>query len=369
LIDISALTDQELLDYEKEVYNDSSKYDNFQLAIKILINSAYGACANENFRYFKLTNAEAITLSGQMVIKWAERNLNKYLNKLLQTDNFDYVIMVDTDSTYLNLQPLIQKYENKLTTLELKINFIDKFCEQKINPFLADQFQKLATYGNCIEQKIHMKRESIADKGVVHAKKRYMLSVWDSEGTRYSDPYIKIMGLESVRSSTPEICRNKIKDTYKLILKTNKDTVVDFIENFKTTHCSGEPEDVAFPRGVSDLEKYACPTKIYKKGTPIHVRGALLYNHHIKKLKLENDHQLIRSGEKIKFMYLKMPNPIHENVISFPGVLPKALDLHPYIDYQLQFEKTYLDPINNILKSARWVHQSIEENTLEEYFV
>ena len=336
---------------EKEI----ARCNNIQMAKKISLNSAYGAIGNQYFRYYKLANAEAITLSGQVSIRWIERKMNEYLNKLLSTNDEDYVIASDTDSIYLNLGPVVDKFlANRSGDKAKVVELLDKICEDKFEPYIDKCYQNLATYVSAYDQKMQMKRENIADRGIWTAKKRYILNVWDSEGVRYEDPKLKMMGIEAVKSSTPAPCRKMIKDALKLMMTGTEEDVIDFIDKSRAEFKSLPPEQISFPRSVSDVVKYKSSSDIYTKGTPIHVRGALLFNHYIKKNNLDNKYSLIKNGEKIKFCYLKKPNILHENVISFIQDFPKELNIDKYVDYDLQFEKSFVEPLKAILDAIGW---------------
>ena len=365
--DYSKLSDKELLALRDQTVKDIAKFNNFQMVRKICLNSAYGAIGNQYFRYYKLANAEAITLSGQVSIRWIEMRVNGYLNNLLKTEDVDYVIASDTDSIYLNFGPLVDKFfGNKVDDKGKIVTILDQVCKDKLEPFIESSYQKLASYLNAYDQKMQMKRENIADRGIWTAKKRYILNVWDSEGVRYEEPKLKMMGIEAVKSSTPAPCRKMIKDALKLMMSGTEDEVIDFIENSRKEFKSLPPEQISFPRSASDVQKYSSTSDIYIKGTPIHVRGALLFNHYIKQNKLNNKYSLIQNGEKIKFVYLKKPNSIYENVISFIQEFPKELDLDKYIDYELQFEKAFLEPLKIILDSIGW---NVEKTAnLESFF-
>ena len=348
--------------YEKtptiELSKEIARCNNIQMAKKISLNSAYGAIGNEHFRYYRLANAEAITLSGQVSIRWIENRMNGYLNKLLSTEEVDYVIASDTDSIYLNLGPLVDKFFSaKSGDKAAIVAILDKICQEKLEPFIERSYQELADYVSAYDQKMQMKRENIADRGIWTAKKRYILNVWDSEGVRYKEPKMKIMGLETARSSTPAYFRDKLYAAFKIIIGKTNDELIAFINDVRAETRERPYDEVAFPRGVNNLAKYRHPTEIYQKGTPIAVRGALLYNHYVKKYKVENKHPLIQEGEKIKFMYLKTPNPLHENIISFFGELPKEFGIEKYVDYQTQFEKSFLEPLKNVLQCIGWTHE------------
>ena len=332
-----------------------ARCNNIQMAKKISLNSAYGAIGNQYFRYFKLANAEAITLSGQVSIRWIENKMNQYLNKLLQTEGEDYVIASDTDSIYLNLGPLVTKFlSSKSDDKAAVVGVLDKICQEKLEPFIESSYQELADYVSAYEQKMSMKRENIADRGIWTAKKRYILNVWNSEGVQYSEPKLKVMGIEAVKSSTPAPCRQMLKDSFKIMMSGSEDDMIDYIDNCRKKFKQLSPEEISFPRSVSDVAKYKSSSDIYIKGTPIHCRGALLYNHYVKKAKLTNKYSLIQNGEKIKFCYLKKPNIIHENIISFIQDFPKELGISKYVDYDLQFDKAFLEPLKIILDAIGW---------------
>ncbi len=348
---------------EKEI----ARCNNIQMARKIQLNSAYGAIGNQYFRYYKLANAEAITLSGQVSIRWIENKMNAHINKILKTDGEDYVIASDTDSIYLNLGPLVEAvYKGREKTNESVVTFLNKICEMEFEPFIESAYETLAKYVNAYDQKMFMKRENIADRGIWTAKKRYILNVWDSEGVRYEEPKLKMMGIEAVKSSTPAPCRTMIKDALKLIMVATEDEVIDYIDNCRTEFKKLPPEEIAFPRTASNVQKYRSSADIYAKGTPIHIRGALLFNHYVKKKKLTNKYSLIGNGEKVKFIYLKKPNIIQENVVSFIQDFPSELGLDKYVDYDLQFEKSFVEPLKAILDAIGW---SVEKTVnLESFF-
>ena len=347
---------------EKEI----ARCNNIQMAKKISLNSAYGAIGNQYFRYYKLENAEAITLSGQVSIRWIEQKMNDYLNNLLKTEEEDYVIASDTDSIYLNLGPVVDKFlANRSSDKAKVVELLDMVCRDKLEPYIDECYSNLATYVSAYDQKMQMKRENIADRGIWTAKKRYILNVWDSEGVRYEEPKLKVMGIESVKSSTPAPCRQMLKDAFKILMTGSEDEMIKFIDSKREEFKKLPPEEVSFPRSVSEVVKYKSHASIYAKGTPIHARGALLYNHYIKEKKLDAKYSLIQNGEKIKFCYLKKPNHIHENVISFIQDFPRELNLDKYVDYDLQFEKSFLEPLKAILDAIGW---SVEKTVNLELF-
>jgi DNA polymerase elongation subunit (family B) len=355
-----ATTPAETLALQKDV----SKFNNIQMARKIQLNSAYGAIGNQYFRYYNLANAEAITLSGQVSIRWIQNKMNAYLNKILRTTDADYVIAADTDSIYLNLGPFVHEvFKGREKSDESIVGFLDKVCQVEFEKYIGNSYEALASYVNAYDQKMFMKRENIANKGIWTAKKRYILNVFDSEGVRYKTPKLKINGIEAVKSSTPAPCRTAIKDALKVIMNGTEDELQKFIANFREKFEAMPVEDIAFPRGCNNVAKNSSPATIYGKGCPMHVRGALLYNFYIKKRKLAHKYPIIQEGEKIKYVMLRTPNKINENVISFFQTLPTEFGLDKSIDYDLQFKKSFLDPLTVILDTIGWKPEKV--NTLE----
>jgi len=340
-----------------------SKFNNIQMAKKISLNSAYGAIGNNWFRYYSNTMAEAVTTSGQLSIRWIEKKINEYMNNLLQSKDVDYVIASDTDSVYITFDKLIEKFNPKNP-----VDFLDTIAKDKIEPFIDKSYKELADYLNVYDQKMQMKREVIADKGIWTAKKRYILNAYDIEGVRYKEPELKIMGIEAVKSSTPAACRVKIKEALKILMSGSEKEMNEFIQNFRKEFMHLPPELVAYPRSVNGLSKWTESHSLFKKGAPIHVKGAILYNHLIRKNKLENRYPNIQEGDKIKFLYMTLPNIYQSSAIAFITKLPKQLNFN--IDYETQFEKSFVEPLNYIIEKINWnVDRSYgTQGTLEDFF-
>ena len=329
-----------------------AQFNYLQMAKKIQLNSGYGAVANPYFRFYSHNNAEAITSSGQLAIRWAERALNKYLQKLLKTEK-DYIIAVDTDSLYVDMEDFVKKCKLEDATPQKIVDFLCKSSDQLLK-VIEEGYEELATYTNARNNMMIMKREAIAEKGIWTAKKKYVLNVWDSEGVRYSEPQLKITGIESVRSSTPSSCRGNIKKTLGIIMNEDQAALLRFIEKFHKEFETLPVDEIAFPRSISGLTRYRNAATIYSKATPIQVKGALIYNHLIAKNNLDNMYPIIYNGDKIKFVYLKEPNPLHEHVISFVNAVPKQFGLENFIDYERQFQKGFLDPVRLIVEVIGW---------------
>ena len=357
-------------DMRYEIEKRIARYNNLQLAKKVSLNSAYGAMGNQYFRFFDIRIAEAITLAGQLSIRWIELRINEYMNKLLKTENVDYVVASDTDSIYLTLDAIVRRsFGDRVGSTDPAkiIAFMDKVCETKIQPYIDAVYQDLASYMNAYAQKMQMKREALADRGIWTAKKRYIMNVYNNEGVQYAKPKLKVMGLEVKKSSSPSFFRDKMEECIKIMLNSTQEKIIEYIEFVKHEMKSASIEEISFPRGVNGLNKFSDVKLIYVKGCPIHVRGSLIYNNLIKSKGLEKKLPMIKDGEKIKFIYLKEPNRLHSNVISFPQSLPREFELESYIDYDLQFTKAFLEPIKMIANSINWRLEP-EVANLEDFF-
>lgn len=364
---LSELSDDELKNEAHRLSFDISKYNNYQTTKKVQLNSAYGAMGNQYFRFYDTRLAEAVTLSGQLVIQWLANDINSYLNKVLKTDKIDYIVASDTDSLYIRLDGLVKAaYGDKLPDDPRKVvELLDRVAEDKLQKVIDKSCENLKTYLNAFSQKMVMKRESIADKGIWTAKKNYILNVWDNEGVRYDKPKLKVLGISAIRSSTPEVCRNHIKEAINIVMTKSQSDLHKYIADFKKEFKSLTPEDVAFPRGLNTFEEKE--TFISKTTMSIHARGALLYNELIKKNKLTRKYPYIKEGDKVKFIYLKQPNVVHSHVITMSEEgLPKELNLHKYVNYDVQFDKSFLEPLKIILDAIKWTTKKV--STLEDIF-
>ena len=349
---------------------DISKYNNIQMAKKISLNSAYGAIGNNWFRYFDLRIATAITTSGQLSIRWIEKALNIYLNKILETKNEDYVAAADTDSCYLILNKLVSSVFKEGTEPSKIVSFLDTIAKEKLEPFIDKSYQALAKVTNAYEQKMIMGREAIAERGIWSAKKRYILNCWDIEGVRYKTPQLKIMGIEAVKSSTPQVCREKIRDALKIIMTGDEKMLNTFIQEFRDEFMNLPPEDIAYPRSVNGLKKFSSSSGMWKSGTPIHCKGSLLYNSLLKKHKLFNKYPYIDEGAKIKFLHMKQPNIYQSSAFSFITKIPRELDIVDRIDYDEQFNKSFIAPLKFITDKINWLLDSSygAQGSLEDFF-
>ena len=349
-----------------EIEKRIAKYNNIQLAKKVSLNSAYGALGSQYFRFYDLRMALGVTTAGQLSIRWIENKINEYMNKLLETKNADYVIASDTDSIYLRMGELVNKFVKDQSDKQKVISIMDKICKEKLEPFIDASYTELADYVHAYDQKMQMKREGLSDKGIWTAKKRYILNVYNNEGVQYNEPQMKVMGLEMIKSSTPSAIREKMREAITIMMRGTEEDIHKFIKQAKIDFMNLPAEEVSSPRGLNGLAKYSDALSLYKLGTPIHVKGAILYNHYLKEKKLTKKYPLIQEGEKVKYTYLKMPNPFKDTVISFPSRLPKEFGLQEYIDYELQFSKSFIEPIKVILDCLKWNTEKV--SSLEDFF-
>ncbi len=351
----------------KRLKREVNQLHNSQMSIKIAMNSLYGATANKYFLYYISEMAEAITTSGQLAIRYAQKSVNNYMNKVLGTKDKDYIIYIDTDSIYVNFGDLIQEvFGTKDIDKKQGEEFLDKICSTKIEQVIENGYLELQRQMGAYRNAMVMKREKITDRAIFVAKKRYILNVLNSEGVHYEKPKISVTGLESVRSSTPEVCREKMRSVFSVIMNGTESDVQIYIKDFKDEFKSLPVEAIAKTSGTDDIEKYKHPVTLFRKGCPIHVRGSIVYNHHLAQNKLAKRYPAIQSGDKVKLIYMKVPNPIQQNVISFPGVLPKEMELTKYIDYDTQFDKVFLTPIQGILDALGWSSEKVD--TIEDFF-
>ena len=361
-----------------------SRYDNIQMAKKISLNSAYGAIGNNYFRYFDLLVATAITTSGQLSIRWVEKSFNIYLNRILKTTGVDYVIASDTDSVYVTFESLVaEKFKSGEQTSEI-VNFLDAFAKEELEPFIDKSYEALAKRMNAYDQKMQMAREAIASTGIWTAKKRYILNVWDMEGVRFKEPYLKIMGIEAVKSSTPAPCREKIKQALKIIINGDEKELNAFIKDFREEFMNLPPEDIAYPRSCNGIGKYTATSKstmdlisgetveygFFKKGAPIHTKGAILMNYLVEKNNLSAKYPFIQEGDKVKFIALKEPNKYQSSSLSFMTSFPTEFGMEDLIDRPQQFEKSFIEPLRFITDKIQWGIDGGDgrQGTLEDFF-
>lgn len=344
-----------------------AKFNNLQMAKKIFLNSMYGALGNQYFEHYDVNHAEAITLSGQLSIRWIADSINGFLNKLCKTEGHDFVCASDTDSVYIVFDKLVDLHFSDVEDKQKLVKILEKFAIDKIQPFIDAEYQKLAVYMNAYEQKMFMKLECIADKTIFTAKKRYAMNIWYKEGVFYEKAKLKLVGIEAIKSSTPAACRAAIIDCINIIMNEKETDLHKYVEKFQLEFKQMPFEEIASPRGVSSVSQYISRgPELFITGTPINAKGSILYNHLLKKMGLSDRYELIGNGDKIKYCYLKNPNPHRVNVIACPGKLPTEFGLVRYLDYDKQFERAFVAPLEILLHAIGW---NIEHKaSLEDFF-
>ena len=336
-----------------------SMFDASQKAIKIVNNGGYGALGNPNFRYFRPAISDAITVTGQYVIRFIAERLNWYMNDVLKTKGVDYVIGSDTDSVMLTLAAFVDKIdpEGKVPTSKM-VDVVNQFCEKGIEKFLEEEYAKLAESVNAIENTLDMKREAICDVGLFRAKKNYAMRVWDMEHVRYAEPQMKIAGLESQRTDKPIPCREMMRDLIPVFFDGTEAELQKKVAAFKELFLKLPIDKIAFPKGVSDVEKWTGHdgnVDPLQKSMPIHSRAAVVYNYLLKnRPELSGVHPVIKNKSKIKFVYLKPQNPVGSHVVGFLSELPEEFGLRKHIDLETQFEKAFLNPIQSLATLVGW---------------
>jgi len=371
----------------RQLYNDRAKYQkqlkkakadgdtkniarlhNLQRALKDTLNSGYGALANVHFRWFNFDMAEAITCTGQLAIRSVERAINIFLNKTLKTEGVDYVIAVDTDSVYVNLGPMVKKVIGDTLYTPKIHQVVRQFCLTSIQKVIDERLVHNSWCFGCPENKMQMNLENISDRAIWTATKHYILNMREEDGVVLTKPKLKMKGIEAIKSSTPKVVREAIKNALTIIMLNDEKDLQRYNEEFRRTFDELPFEDIAFPRSISGMGKYRDASTVYKKGTPIQVKGSLLYNFLLQKHDLEGTYPPIHDGDKIRFAWLREPNPILSNVISCTHDLPKAFGLDAYLDRDAQFFKAYLEPIQGIVKHIGWNTEAHAPTALEEAF-
>lgn len=347
------LNDENNVDITK-LKNDIATYSNFEQALKLFLNSAFGSIGNSYFKFFDIRLASAITSTGQYALKHGERYMNNYFNDLFNTGDRDFIIYGDTDSIFFDMSEFINKFK-PIGTVQEKVDFIDSVCENKISKVLDKCYTELFEYTNGKVHKLFYKREAISSKCFFIARKKYAMLVENNEGVSYDPYYLKVMGLEIVRSSTPECVRDSLKKCVELVLTSDNDTIIQYISDIKADFMKRPIHEISFPKGINNIKKYDMESGMFRSGCPIQVRAAINHNRQVNRLKIRNIYPLIVDGDKIKFCYLRTPNPLHQNVIGFMDEFPEEFAVEKYVDYNLQFEKTFLCPLESILTSIGWV--------------
>lgn len=359
------LSTEELLAKLESLKTQYNKFDSLQNNAKLRANSLYGALGSAQFRWYDPRIAESVTISGQTIIKQSEIAINNFLQKLMQ-DKKDRVVYMHTDSAQVCMEDVVEKFFADKSEEE-RVRLLVKIATEKIEPLLDKTYVDLAKRFNCKQNRISMKTEAVCTRTFYVAKAKYAQYVYYNEGVYYSEPKLKIVGLDAIRSNIPEIGRRLMKEAYKEIFEHGQEALQKFIKTKKAWFKSLSVEEIAFPRGVNGIEKYSANTPTgYIKGTPAHVKAAILYNKLLSDLNLGVTYDKIFSGDKMKFVYIREPNPFGEDKIGFMTELPKDFNAHKYVDYDTQFQKAFLGPMENVLEIIGW--EAEQRNTMDSFF-
>jgi len=364
------------------------RYMNAEQAVKIFINSVYGACGSPWFAFFNTDIAEAVTLQGQDLIKYSEKILNRYFLEFWHKDaklhekmnlqrvsrvSKPVVIYCDTDSNFVSFKEVIDTCDWKGTAYSVKDHksgemkeivrngtpkdFILAIYDLFLDEYLTKCYDIYAkSCGTENFQKFEL--EKISDAGVWLAKKKYVYNtIWKDPGIDVESlTDITAKGVEIVQSSSSKFVRDTLKNLLKYIFTKKKDfNAVEFatlLKKYKDEYKLKNLEDIAASSAIGDYEKYVLMDRerlVLEKGCPIHVRGAAIHNYKLNKSKYKKKYQPIRSGEKVKYYHVKTKD-LEENVFAFiSGSYP--IEFAPPIDYDVQFSKNIIQPINRFIEA------------------
>lgn len=339
--------------------------DSTQMAAKTFGNGLYGAMANVYFRFFDFRMAEGITSSGQYFIRHTATNVSAIIDSI--NGEPGSLVYCDTDSNFFTLAPLVDRLG--ITDAATITEAIDKFFEARIAPKIQRVCDDIAQRNNCAINRLSMKREKICSSGIWVTKKRYALMVCDNEGVRYAVPEASVTGLEVKRSSTPKVCREYLKSAIDIILLKGEADLQQFVETVREEFLTLTPYQIGKPSGVNGLRKYSMkgPQIYVQSRCPRHVKAALVYNYHLDRMTLKASYPSIGEGGKARYVELKVPNPLHQEVVSFVDELPREFGVDSYIDYDKMFYLTFLKPLDRLCASCGWTTKKV--NTLADFFV
>jgi DNA polymerase elongation subunit (family B) len=331
-----------------------------QLALKYALNSGYGALSNQYFLYGDVRLSESVTLTCQVGIQWVARDINAWLDRITGVEK-DRIVAIDTDSNYICFDDLVKKFIEDESDKGKVVDFLDEVCKKKLSKVIADSLASFEAYMGAYKSRIGMKRETIADKAIWTAKKKYVMNAWDVEGVRFKEPELKVTGLEIVKSSTPTAVRKELKEAVKVIVASDEPALQRFVKEFREKFETLPVEDIAFPRSVTALADYDDGQGWFKKGAQSHLRAAIVYNKWLRDAKLDSKYPLIAPGDKIKYVMLRSPNPTRQDAFGFPGFLPRELAMEQWVDRDEQFERAFLSPLRLVLDAVGWREEDVPD--------
>lgn len=366
------LTEQEKLERKKTI----QKYDTFQHAYKIVLNSTYGYCANKFAPLGDDDIGSSVTLTGQAAIKKSADLFKNYIQLKIQTDMESeiekYYVYSDTDSIYISLD--FDSHMN-FKLLDADGNITSEFFE------VCDEIENMLNTGmnewarksfRSKDPRFIFKREAICDNGLFLKKKYYVLHMLDDEGTQVNK--FKYKGVDVVKTTMPKAIKPSVRKTIETMIMTQSlaKTNEHFLESYELFKDLG-PDKVYKNSGINNYEKYSkmCSGFQTGKGIPGHVKAAYFHDRVVEDLKLESKYEKFKSGDKVKSVYLKTPNKYNIDVIGFKGSYPKEfLDIFE-IDFEKMFGKILYAPIERFFDAVNWVLRKPNENVkveLEDIF-
>jgi len=328
--------------------------------IKIMMNSEYGALANEFFRYCRYELPSSITMNGQLVLK-------TLINALTAKYGEEIILCAgDTDSILISVAPLVKKHCNGFTADQI-IDWIQTFANTEFQQLINDTYQDLSEYVGAPENYMKMSCEKIISNAFWTAKKHYAYRLVVEDGIKLNTPKFGYKGLECVKSSIPRAIRAMQKETIQTIL-TNKEDLYNVVNRCKEKIMALSPEDIALPKTCNGLYKYADGKGGWIKGAQAHVKAAMNYNKYVLNNKLINQYSLIKDGEKIRFVWMKQPNTLNAETFGFINRLPKDNMILDFIDYGTMYEKTYGKIIDDMCERLNIQNLLSTTNSLDDFF-
>jgi len=381
--------ENKLVDEVKMEGESSGYYDNQQYVRKILANSIFGCASNEHFHLYNYYNGVSITLGGQALLRFLQKCLNEYMklkfHKMVPKIFPEYkgdclplqkdvVCQMDTDSLFLCFEEVVENLNISFENDQEIFDWMDRIHKVFVDPFIELCLNNFAQKYN-LEQIINFKREKIITEKIIIAKKKYVDRVLADEDKLYiQNPKIKKTGIETVRSDTPNFCKEKLDDLLKYMFEVklkDQKKVLSKIREVNKEFKNANISDIAIPKGVSDYTKYASPTEhyvqnglIYPNGCPIHVRASMNYNYLVQTLKLPL--MPITNGTKVKFVHTSKINQLDQDVVAFINEWPEEFNNEFSIDYDRQFNRTFMSVIQRFFDVLKWGKIQLEENTLDE---
>lgn len=350
----------------------SAKYTAYEQAVKVTLNSIYGAFGNKWFHFFNIDIAESITLQGQSAILYSEKILNRYFQEFWHKDTEVHekfnlkvkgqlkkpsVVYIDTDSCYVQFEEMYESIEWLGESMAID-KFIMELYNFRLNDYIVKCMEKYAEATNT-DNFLIFELETIAYTGIWLAKKKYLQNIAWEDKLEIDDRYanlkkIKTIGFDTIQSSTPTLARKHLTEALKIVLSEKPTAgmlkrLVDYLNKCKKEFKLADVDQISFNKRTNNIEKYIVDDSIeFQIGTkcPPNVKAAGFYNYLMNQSpKYKNKYKMIGNGEKLKLYHCK--HAICDMFAYMPGDHP--VEIAPEVDYEMQFEKSVIDPINRVL--------------------